>query len=399
MRQVAGFLGWYADAACTIAWDFEDPVFAPARLYAAWDEPAPHAHDYALVTETPANCTEGDTKAYACECGDTYTETGEPLGHYWGEWYTASAPENGKPGEERRECRREHCEACETRPVYAEHEHDYAEIILIATCTEHGKRTTSCDCGDETMEILPALGHDWGAWYAMLAPQINVPGEERRECLRDPCDAFELREIPALPPLPTLRVTTLGAAARSDASALRYGAALRLSELQAALKPGDILTFGFYDMIYTGYTNGTPRLTAGASALRRVVCSDGTNNNSGRNITWTEAMDTAADAGAWLDALRAAGRSDVKIFNVHGDIIEYCVALNGATTAQQSAFIVFMPFVEAQLLTGPNTYSPLSNDEMLGIMKYNSIHNILFAEVKRSRTISYPYDPASPYNE
>ncbi|MCL2670823.1 MAG: InlB B-repeat-containing protein [Clostridiales bacterium] len=394
-RQVATFLGWYADAACTIPWDFEAPRLAPATVYAAWDEPEPHEHDFVWDSEEPATCTEGGWNIWVCECGEEQREPTDPLGHDWGEWYEVYPPEDV----ERRDCLREDCEAYETRPLLPAHEHDYTEIMIHATCTEEGRVTTACECGDAAMEILPALGHDWGAWYEMIAPQIGIPGEERRECLRGFCDAFEIRPIDPLPPLPAISVTTLGAQAKTDASALRYGASLRLSELQALLKPGDILIFGFYDMMLTTYTNGLLHLTTGTDALRRVVCSDGTNNNSGRSITWTEELDTAKDAQAWLDALRAGGRTDVKIFSVHGDIIEYCVMLDNAPTSMQSAFVAFMPFVEALLLGENSTYLPLSEDGILGIMKYNSINNILFAEIKRSRNLSYPYDPASPYNE
>lgn len=44
-------------------------------------EPEAHTHSYSLVDHKDATCTEDGYNTYACECGDTYTETIPATGH------------------------------------------------------------------------------------------------------------------------------------------------------------------------------------------------------------------------------------------------------------------------------------------------------------------------------
>ncbi|MCL2670580.1 MAG: hypothetical protein FWF10_00905 [Clostridiales bacterium] len=230
------------------------------------------------------------------------------------------------------------------------------------------------------------------------------------------------RTIPA-----ELNVQNLGAQAKTDYSALRYGARLDLKLLQANLEVGDVLVFGIYDMMLTTYMNGQQHLVTGGtgSNLRRVICSDGTNDNSGTNITWTQAMEDAVDADAWLQALRAAGRTDVMIFSAPKgqQFIDYCVVLDGAVGAMQLARVVFMPFVQVISKDDPNltsnakfsgspandtlawVYTDSTQTAIAPMMKHNSIKNIIDSvdlvgpQGKSSKRISYPFVSGHLYNE
>ena len=126
--------------------------------YSYKDSYTPPAHQYAETALTPATCTEAGELVFACvSCGIRRTEPIPALGHA------------------------------------------YEERITEPTCTEAGEDAFVCArCGDKYGEPIPALGHAPGDWVLTLAPQVDVPGEEQRRCLR--CDAvLEWREVEALP--------------------------------------------------------------------------------------------------------------------------------------------------------------------------------------------------------
>jgi hypothetical protein len=185
-----------------------------------------------------------------------------------------------------------------------------------------------------------------------------------------------------------LPVINLGASARTDGSQIRFGGRLSLKDLQKYLNPGDTLVFGYYTRTRSLYESKSAY--SDGTYLKRTICSDGTSTNSGTSIVWTQAMDTAADATAWLAALRVAGRNDVKIFDVGGDFIDYCLII-ADMTSRQMLDVVFMPFAEII----PADSAHIDGNEGIGAMKYNNVDKLLngtnHASIIVNNSPTYPY--------
>ena len=115
-------------------------------------------------------------------------ETGEPLGHLWGEWEVVTPATEEAAGVERHTCTR--CDAYEERPIpQLTHQHLLTEHPAVeATCTTAGN-TLYYDCSGcgkyfsdaeaeheitENSWVIPALGHDWGAWVFDSATKTHT---------------------------------------------------------------------------------------------------------------------------------------------------------------------------------------------------------------------------------
>lgn len=79
--------------------------------------------------------------------------------------------------------------------------HDMVEELAISpTCTTPGLSAgTHClRCDYKTgLEVVPALGHDWGEWIVSKEPTCTEKGEEKRDCKRAGCNASEDRALDA----------------------------------------------------------------------------------------------------------------------------------------------------------------------------------------------------------
>jgi hypothetical protein len=86
-------------------------------------------------------------------------------------------------------------------------------------------------------------------------------------------------------------------------------------------------------------------------------------------------------------AVVQAIRPDIKIFEAHGNSIEFAlIVINMNTPERQALEVVFMPFVEMV----PNGEVPQTVNETSGVMEYNSINRLL--DHIPSAVIAYPYD-------
>ena len=93
----------------------------------------------------------------------------------------------------------------EDKPSETQHEHNYVETIVDATCTKAGSKTLKCECGDTKVEEIPALGHNYYLCEEVL-PTYSYKGYEKHyQCTRcdlwfdmnkkeAPKSAFELEE-------------------------------------------------------------------------------------------------------------------------------------------------------------------------------------------------------------
>ena len=80
------------------------------------------------------------------------------------------------------------------------HSHNYVGVeTTAASCTTTGLMTYTCSvdgCGDSYTEVIPALGHNYGAWTVTQAASCTAAGTETSTCSR--CGAADTREIAAL---------------------------------------------------------------------------------------------------------------------------------------------------------------------------------------------------------
>lgn len=116
-----------------------------------------HMHQYLGKTVKEATCTKAGKIVYTCECGDSYEEKTEKLGHAYMEQETTGSCPTGVTfificdncGKEKLE---------EYEPM--EHSYEVTEQIN-ATCTEDGFVTSTCImCNDVITETIPAKGHN-----------------------------------------------------------------------------------------------------------------------------------------------------------------------------------------------------------------------------------------------
>ena len=133
-----------------------------------------HNWDDGVQIGTPT-CTEGAKIVYTCgDCGATYEEDVDCLGHDFGEWdfYDENT----------------HRMTCSVCNYYTEEEHDWDDGVetVSPTCYSAGVMTYTCGtCDHVKTEEIPALEHTFTDWYP--------DGDEnhKRDCMDDRCDKFE----------------------------------------------------------------------------------------------------------------------------------------------------------------------------------------------------------------
>lgn len=164
----------------------------------------PISHNIVIVEYQAATCTEpGHTAgAYCADCGEVITaqEVIPALGHAF--------PEDGFQVQDEATCEEDGlktcvCERCgetisEVIPALG---HDpVAEEGTPATCDKDGLtgEVVCKRCGEtlEESEVIPALGHDWGAPVVIEEPKCIFAGKQKYTCER--CGAEEEETIPAL---------------------------------------------------------------------------------------------------------------------------------------------------------------------------------------------------------
>ena len=149
-----------------------------------------HTWDEGKVT-TEATCVSTGSRTYTCsECGDIRIETIPVTGvHTWGDpvEYAASCESDAYTIETCTVCGQEKT----TILPNTKRDHNYAEHIVAATCTEAGSRTMSCTyCNDTFVDSHyasehPALGHSWTAnekeddtLYGVAAKNVSAAGAD-----------------------------------------------------------------------------------------------------------------------------------------------------------------------------------------------------------------------------
>lgn len=202
MRTGYKFVAWYDNEECTgkILTKITIDNVSDMTLYAKWRVDPNHSHkwDKGKVTKEPS-CKEEGEILYTCSvCKGTKVEAlAKTDNHQWGEWTTTTKPTCSTKGKEIRTCKV--CSKTEERAIPTIPHTVVKEADKTATCTENGyKGREYCSVCNTTIKertIIPATGHQWGAWRTTLAKTCTTDGKEVRECSK--CSKTEERTIPA----------------------------------------------------------------------------------------------------------------------------------------------------------------------------------------------------------
>ena len=145
-------------------------------------------HDWTEYVQTKApTCTEEGVQTSTCSrCDEERTQSISANGHSPGPAATCVTPQT--------------CTVCGAVLNEVGGHTVITDAAVPATCTEDGKTEGShCSvCGEvfEAQEIVPKLGHDYGAYSQTKDPTCTTLGEEKATCSR--CGAETTRTVPAL---------------------------------------------------------------------------------------------------------------------------------------------------------------------------------------------------------
>ena len=202
MRTGYKFVAWYDNEECTgkILTKITIDNVSDMTLYAKWRVDPNHSHkwDKGRVIKEPS-CKEEGEILYTCSvCKGTKVEAlAKTDNHQWGEWTTITKPTCSTKGKEIRTCKV--CSKTEERAIPTIPHTIVKEVDKAATCTENGyegrEYCSVCNTTIKERTIIPATGHQWGAWRTTLAKTCTTDGKEVRECSK--CSKTEERTIPA----------------------------------------------------------------------------------------------------------------------------------------------------------------------------------------------------------
>lgn len=164
----------------------------------------PISHNIVIVAYQAATCTEpGHTAgAYCADCGEVLEEQEEipALGHAFPEGGYEVTQEPTCTEEGVKECVCTRCGETISEVIPALGHDPVAEEGTPATCDKDGLtgEVVCKRCGEtlEESEVIPALGHDWGAPVVIEEPKCIFAGKQKYTCER--CGAEEEETIPAL---------------------------------------------------------------------------------------------------------------------------------------------------------------------------------------------------------
>lgn len=114
----------------------------------------PQEHNHSFVSSaTSPTCTQAGNITYTCNCGESYSEKTEPLGH------KLQFVQSDDGISHRQECVR-----CDYVTEYVTHLYKIVEDIP-ATCVQAGRLVQNCVCGSNKIDIIPAAGHEYKYFY------------------------------------------------------------------------------------------------------------------------------------------------------------------------------------------------------------------------------------------
>ena len=118
-----------------------------------------------VLSTVSATCTEPGSVTYTCSaCGETYTETINPLGHAYGQWTKLNDTQ--------------HQRVCENNPTHiekADHSWNAGTVTKDATCKESGVRTYACTvCGATKTEMINKNAANHAAYGTSIKNKVDA---------------------------------------------------------------------------------------------------------------------------------------------------------------------------------------------------------------------------------
>lgn len=142
------------------------------------------AHELTDEITTAPTCVDTGVRTYTCDCGYTYTEVVDALGHDFATEWTYDEDNHWYA-----------CSRCDVVDAKATHVYT-SEITTAPTCVDAGVRTYTCDCGYTYDEVVVALGHNFVATGVTSALGCETDQYDEYAC--DRCGIVELRNyLPA----------------------------------------------------------------------------------------------------------------------------------------------------------------------------------------------------------
>lgn len=170
------------------------------RTYEMGTEVEALGHDWKETSSAGATCEKGIITTFTCSnCKETKEEeSGEPLGHVWGEWTVTKEPTCTKYGVKKHYCTRSGCTEYEIDTVDKTEHVKETKNQKAATCTETGYSgdiyCKNCDTVLEEGKEIAATGHTWDEGTVTKEPTETENGVKTYTCKT--CDATKTEEIP-----------------------------------------------------------------------------------------------------------------------------------------------------------------------------------------------------------
>lgn len=151
-------------------------------------------HNYKLTSSTPATCEGEGKNVYTCSnCGHSYTEKINPIGHSWDEGKVTTEANCTTEGVKTFTCKNDKTHTyTEKIPVNGVHSYDNGVVTTPATCDKDGVMTFTCkhDPSHTYTKSIKALGHKWDEGKVTTKPTCTENGVMTYTCLNDPSHTY-----------------------------------------------------------------------------------------------------------------------------------------------------------------------------------------------------------------
>ncbi|MGI6501686.1 MAG: Ig-like domain-containing protein [Anaerostipes sp.] len=144
-------------------------------------------HDYEGKVTKEATCKEDGIETFTCKkCKNTYTKTiPKTEGHTWNDGEVTKKPTCKETGIKTFTC--SVCGKTKTDMIPKSDKHNFDEGVISKqpTCEASGEKIFTCkDCNASEIEVLKALGHNYGLWTTVSKATVFAPEMRIHTCER-----------------------------------------------------------------------------------------------------------------------------------------------------------------------------------------------------------------------
>lgn len=166
-----------------------------------------HTHNFVEVERVEATCVNNGFVKTACDCGSEKVEVIPATGHnYVVDESTYVAPTYDEMGKEADSVCQNCGDVIEGAPIdklEREPEVHTCEFTVVerveATCTADGYVKSACECGEEEIEVIEAIGHNYVVDESTyIAPTYDAEGKEADQVCQNCGDVIEGAKIDKL---------------------------------------------------------------------------------------------------------------------------------------------------------------------------------------------------------